>query len=148
MISRRSGLSERKSWKKTAIFTRFSALWVTWTVTNARIFWSGVPGDLVDPLEVLEALLVDVLKDLEEEVLLGGDVVVEAALEDPDRVGDVLDRGRLVALLVEDARCGLEDLLAASAGRARAAPALGSDLCLHLVRSSGALSSVRISEET
>ena len=76
------------------------------------------------PVEVLQRLLVDPLDDLEEEVFLGGDVVVEAPLQDPDGVGDVLDRGRLVALLVEDAGCGLEDLLLPAARRTRTA-ALG-----------------------
>ena len=81
------------------------------------------------PVEVLQRLLVDSLDDLEEEVLLGGDVVVEAALQDPDGVGDVLDRGRLVALLVEDTGCGLEDLLLPAARRTRTA-ALRGVLCL------------------
>ena len=44
MICRRSPLSERKSLKKTPIFTRFSALWVKWTTTNARIFCSAFPS--------------------------------------------------------------------------------------------------------
>ena len=69
------------------------------------------------PVEVLQRLLVDPLDDLEEEVFLGGDVVVEAPLQDPDGVGDVLDRGGLVALLVKDTGCGLEDLLLATARR-------------------------------
>ena len=78
------------------------------------------PGRRLDSLEVPQPLLVDVLEDLEQEVFLRGDVVVEAAFEDPHRVGDVLNRRRLVALRVEDARGGLEDLLAAASWRPRA----------------------------
>jgi hypothetical protein len=39
---------------------------------------------LLDPLDVRERVLVDVLEDLVEQVLLRADVVVEAALEDAD----------------------------------------------------------------
>jgi hypothetical protein len=75
--------------------------------------------DRVDLTEIGDRLLVDVTDDLVEEVFLRPDVVVQAALEDPDLVGDVLDRGRLVSLLVEDAGRRLEDLLVSTARRAR-----------------------------
>jgi hypothetical protein len=73
--------------------------------------------DPVDLLDVRERILVDAVEDLVEQVLLGADVVVEAALEDPDGLCDVLDRTRLVALLVEDARGSLEHLLVPAARR-------------------------------
>jgi hypothetical protein len=56
---------------------------------------------------------VDHLGDPVEEVLLGVDVVVERALEQADGGGDVLQRGRGVALAVEDLRRRLVDLLLA-----------------------------------
>src|SRR5262249_52684322 len=56
-----------------------------------------------------------VLEDPREQILLGVDVVVEAALEDADLVGDVLDRRGRVALLVEDPDGGLDHVLAAAA---------------------------------
>jgi hypothetical protein len=61
---------------------------------------------------------VDVADDLVEKVFLRPDVVIEAALQDPDLVGDVLDRGGLVPLLVEDSCRRVEDLLMPAAWRA------------------------------
>ena len=64
------------------------------------------------------------VEDPEQQILLGVDVVVEAALEDAQLVGDVLDRGVRVAARVEDLRGGVQDLLIAAArtfGRPRGA---------------------------
>src|SRR5207247_3036334 len=79
-------------------------------------------------LHLPQRLAVHALEDLVEQVLLRGDVVVEAALEDPDRVSDVLDRRRLVALLVEDPGGRLEDLVVASPRGARSARLLRAGL--------------------
>ena len=49
----------------------------------------------------------------EQQLLLGGDVVVQAALEDAELVGDVLDRRVGVAAGVEDARRGAQHLFVA-----------------------------------
>jgi hypothetical protein len=48
-----------------------------------------------------------------QQVFLGVDVVVEAALEDADLVGDILDRRRRVSLLVEDAHRRLDHVIVA-----------------------------------
>jgi hypothetical protein len=77
------------------------------------------PFDGDDLLEDRLDLFVHLLEDAEEQVFLGLDVVVEAALEDPELVGDVLDRGRRVPALVEDLGGGLDDLVVALATRAR-----------------------------
>jgi len=74
-----------------------------------------VPAGGVDLAQIGDRLFVNVADDLVEEVFLRADVVVEAALQDPDLVGDVLDRRRLVPLLVEDAGGRLEDLLVPAA---------------------------------
>src|SRR5262249_50345339 len=51
--------------------------------------------------------------DLVEEIVLGLDVVVEAALEQAELLGDVLERGRVVAAVVEHARGDGDQLLLA-----------------------------------
>ena len=53
---------------------------------------------------------------LSEELLLGGEVIVEGALGDADRGQDVFDGGRLVPLGEEEAAGGVEDLLLARGG--------------------------------
>jgi len=52
-----------------------------------------------------------VMLDLEKERLLAPDVVVEAGLGEAGGVGDVLDRGGVVALLADEARRRLEDAI-------------------------------------
>src|SRR5919199_6323771 len=54
-----------------------------------------------------------------EQLLLALDMVVETPLEHAHFVGDILDRGRMVALLFEQLGCSRDDLL-----RARRAHAL------------------------
>jgi hypothetical protein len=49
-------------------------------------------------------------KDAVEQALLGGDVVIKTSLEQPDRIGHVLERGGCIALLREDLDGGLENL--------------------------------------
>src|SRR5690606_3743239 len=49
-----------------------------------------------------------------QERLLAADVVVERGLLQPHRVGDVLHRGGVVALLAEQLACRVEDLLLAA----------------------------------
>jgi hypothetical protein len=66
---------------------------------------------------------VGLIREGEEQVFLALDVVVEAALEDADPGGDVLDPGRGVALLVEDLAGRLEDLV--PAGDVEGAPGRG-----------------------
>src|SRR6185295_1943739 len=51
------------------------------------------------------------LDDQVEQVFLALHVMVEAALQDPDRVGDVLDGGGVIALGLEDLRRRRDDLL-------------------------------------
>ena len=126
MSSCRSGDSERKSWKNTPARSTWVAMWVTWLKMNALILTRASPSTVPGCLEPLERGLVDLLDDGEEEVLLGVDVVVEAALQDAELVGDVLDRRRLVALLLEQAGRGRDHLLLAAervagsaSGRAR-----------------------------
>ena len=95
-------------------------------------------------LDLLERLLVDAAEDLVEQVLLRVDVVVEAALEDPDAVGDILDRRRPVALLVKDAGGDVDDLLLAlllAPPRARAVRSV----CCHVLDSIGRLMEPRSS---
>ena len=79
------------------------------------------------------------LEDLEQEILFRGDVVVEAALQDPDCVGDVLNRSGLITLLVKDASCRLENLFTAASRRPCTAPARppGFALRTHAVPSVG-----------
>src|SRR3546814_18316451 len=50
------------------------------------------------------------VEDPEEQVLLGADVVIQAAFEDADGVGDVLHRRSRVPLLSEDHRSRCKDL--------------------------------------
>src|SRR5205823_9470195 len=55
-------------------------------------------------------------EDLEDEKLLRLEVVVDEALGDPGLLGDLLDRGVLVALTAKDRERGLEDLFAGVGG--------------------------------
>jgi len=66
------------------------------------------------------------LDDQVEQVFLALEVMVEAALQDTDRVGDILDRGGVIALRLEHLRrrrddfrevCYATAILAASAPR-------------------------------
>ena len=67
-------------------------------------------------------VVVGLRQQAKEQVFLGVDVVVEAALEDPELVRDVLDRGVGVSPRVKDLGGGVQDLLIAAArtfGRSR-----------------------------
>jgi hypothetical protein len=78
--------------------------------------------DALDREHLLEDrldLLVDLLEEPEEQVFLGLDVVVQAALEDAELVGDVLHRRGRVATLVEDLGGRGDDLVIALAPRPR-----------------------------
>jgi len=57
-----------------------------------------------DLLQAFEQEAVDVLDELEEQLLLRVDVVVDAAALDPETLGEVRRRGRLVAVLGEQLR--------------------------------------------
>src|SRR5439155_23925612 len=57
-----------------------------------------------------------VVLDLEEQVFLAADVLVQTGLGEAAGVGDVLDRGPLVALLADDASGGLENRVASPLG--------------------------------
>ncbi len=70
--------------------------------------------------ELVEA----VLHDVEQELGLAVDVVIEAGLGDAERVGDVADRGGVVALLQDDRGRGAVDLGRSSVGRHGTALAL------------------------
>src|SRR5581483_840428 len=75
--------------------------------------------------DIGQALLVDGFDHVVQEVFLGLDVVVQAALEHPQPVRDVLERGRVVALGVEHVGGDLDELgpaLLAGLALAAAAP--------------------------
>ncbi len=78
---------------------------------NDRSAATGSSASL-PPLRVLgDDPLVVALDDREEQILLGVDVVVHAALEDPDLVGDLLQARRVVPLAAEDRRGRVDDQL-------------------------------------
>jgi hypothetical protein len=58
-------------------------------------------GKRLDLEENRENIFVHLLEEAEEEIFLGGDVVIEAPLQDAELVGDILDGGRRIAALIE-----------------------------------------------
>src|SRR5215472_7678455 len=75
------------------------------------------------------------LEDACQKILLAADVVVQAALVEPYRIGDVLHGRRVVALLAEQAQRGGVDLLAALARSDYAVPARHCSMILNASRS-------------
>src|ERR1700687_2602699 len=63
-----------------------------------------------DRLELVDGAAQRALEEAREQLLLRADVVVEAAFEQADGLGDVLDARPVIALLAEDARRRGEDL--------------------------------------
>src|ERR1700712_2905377 len=70
----------------------------------------GIPDRFGSGPQGGDALLMDRADDVEEQIFLRLDVVVQAALEHPEAISDVLQRRPVVALLEEDLRCHVDEL--------------------------------------
>jgi hypothetical protein len=68
-------------------------------------------AEVPDPLEDVPAEPVEPEVELEEDVLFMLEVVVERRLRDPESVGDLAQRGLVVALIVEQLEGDVEDAL-------------------------------------
>ena len=116
-----SGLSERVSFRISAPRWRCDAIPATCRSISRCSFASGSSSLAEHLLEALEQEAVDVLDELEEQRLLRVDVVVDAAALDPEALGDLGRRGRLVALLGEELRRDAQHLRPAAVLRVGAA---------------------------